>query len=125
MKNFLRVFTVAVVFCLGLTALVPASTGASTGQGRVLGGYKDCPTDDEEVLAAANAAVTQQSAQTDQTITLVSVDKARRQVVAGTNYDLCLTVEIEGESTSVSVQVFTSLQRERTLKGWAVKDCQN
>lgn len=125
MKNFVRVFTVAVVFCLGFTALVPAKVGASAAQGRVLGGFRDCPTDDEEVLAAANAAVTQQSAQTDQTITLVSVDKARRQVVAGTNYDLCLTVEIEGESTSVSVQVYTDPQQERTLKGWTVKDCQS
>jgi hypothetical protein len=105
-----------------LAGLGLALSSAAVAQ-RVLGGYKEAPVDDPEVVAAADFAVSDQGAKQETPIALVSVEKAERQVVAGTNFRLCLKVEVDDETQEVKVLVFRSLQKEYSLKSWEEASC--
>ena len=92
----------------------------------IVGGYKVVATDNPEVVAAAEFAVGEQGRKQESTITLVSVEKAEQQVVAGMNYKLCLKVTVgdEGdEPQDVKVLVFRSLQKQYSLKSWEEESC--
>jgi hypothetical protein len=91
----------------------------------IVGGYKEAPTDDAEVKAAAEFAVGAQGEKENITIELRSIEHAERQVVAGTNYKLCLRVGKGGDSedTDVKVTVFRSLKKEYSLKSWDEETC--
>ena len=97
----------------------------------VVGGYKEVATDAPEVTDAAAFAVAAEGRKEKMTIKLVSVATAERQVVAGTNYRLCLKVETEDTDNNVDatetvkVVIFKSLQKAYTLKSWQVEDCAN
>jgi aspartic proteinase inhibitor len=103
----------------------------SFGQGRpIVGGYKEVATDDPEVQAAAEFAVSEQKKkQDDAPLSLVSIEHAERQVVAGMNYRLCLKVKAADEDDAgvetqdVKVVVFKSLKKEYSLKSWDEEDC--
>ncbi len=62
-------------------------------------------------------------------IELVSVHKAERQVVAGSNYRLCLKVLSQGEKGGadvtpfVKVVVYQNLKQEYKLTSWEISDC--
>jgi hypothetical protein len=106
-----------------LTAVLILVSGAF---GQVItGGYKAVSTDDAGVTGAADFAVSKRaetnSEQED--LALDSIDKAERQVVAGTNYRLCLTVSIGDESQQVQTVVYESLKQEYKLTSWTVADC--
>jgi hypothetical protein len=81
------------------------------------------------VAAAAEFAVKEQGRKQENKINLLSVERAERQVVAGTNYRMCLKVEIEDEEQNVDatqevkVVVFRSLKNEYSLKSWDEADC--
>ncbi|MDT4898031.1 MAG: hypothetical protein QOH25_3108 [Acidobacteriota bacterium] len=125
MKMSLRAVTI-------LVALGVAFGGVIVGlaQNRpIVGGYKSVSTDDPEVVEAAEFAVSERSEKNSVSLKLVSVERAERQVVAGTNYKLCLKValadedEDAGETQDVKVVVFRSLQNAYTLKSWDVAEC--
>ena len=126
MKKSLQV--VIVLVALGI---VFGSVMISFGQGRpIVGGYKEVATDDAEVQAAAEFAVSEQKKkQDDDSLTLVSIEHAERQVVAGTNYRLCLKVKAADEDDAgvepqdVKVVVFKSLKQEYSLKSWDEENC--
>jgi cystatin-C len=119
------------VLTLILAAVVAFGYGrAGSAQTRpTLGGYKTVSTDDAEVKAAAEFAVSERAEKEGVSLTLVSIESAERQVVAGTNYRLCLKVSADGEeddsgdTQGVKVVVFRSLQKEYVLKSWEVDDC--
>lgn len=92
----------------------------------ILGGYKEVATDNTEVVAAAEFAVGEQGQKQENTISLVSIEKAEQQVVAGVNYRLCLKVTIgdaADETQEAKVLVFRSLQKEYSLKSWEEESC--
>lgn len=123
MRNFLLAAT--------LLAAVGAALG-STAAGQkapITGGYQEVATDAPEVTNAAAFAVAARGRKENHTIKLISVESAERQVVAGTNYRLCLKVETEDTDNNVDatenvkVVVFKSLQKAYTLRSWQVEDC--
>jgi hypothetical protein len=126
MKKSLQV--VIVLVALGV---VLGSVIISFGQGRpIVGGYKEVATDDPEVQAAAEFAVSEQKKkQDDDALSLVSIEHAERQVVAGTNFRLCLKVAAGGDSDegaepqNVKVVVFKNLKQEYSLKSWDEENC--
>jgi hypothetical protein len=126
MKKSLQVVVVLVALGVAFGCAI-----VSFGQGRpILGGYKVVATDDPEVQAAAEFAVSEQKKkQGDDPLSLVSIEHAERQVVAGTNFRLCLKVKAAdetdaGEETQdVKVVVFRSLKNEYALKSWEEADC--
>ena len=90
------------------------------------GGYKEVSRDNPEVEAAANFAVAEQGRKQETSFTLVSIERAESQVVAGTNYKLCLKVSTEGDDDDpkgVQAIVFRNLQKAYSLTSWEEKDC--
>ena len=96
-----------------------------TANAQRVGGYKTAAVDNKEVTAAADFAVGKrmETNSEQEGMELVSIDKAESQVVAGTNYRLCLTVSLGDEKQQVQVVVFRSLKGEYSLKSWEPKDC--
>lgn len=90
---------------------------------RQVGGYKEIASDDSEVVAAANFAVQEQGRKEEIEVTLVSIEHAESQVVAGINYRLCLKVEMEGETQEIKVVVYKNLKREYSLTSWTAESC--
>ncbi len=94
------------------------------------GGYKKVAANDAGVVAAAEFAAQTQSEKDGAEITLQSVETAKRQTVAGTNYKLCLEVFRVEADDNVEVRqfvqtiVFLNLKKQYTLKSWeSAEDC--
>jgi len=114
------------VFTNGMMLLAVAlSFGITTNAQRVLGGYKPAKTDDARVVAAAEFAVSDRAEKNaeQEGLTLDLVDKAETQVVAGTNYRLCLTVKLEDETQQIEAVVYQNLKQAYSLTSWTIKDC--
>ena len=125
MKMSLRAVTILVALGVAFGGVI-----AGLAQNRpILGGYKTVATDDPEVVEAAEFAVSERSENNSVSLMLVSVERAERQVVAGTNFKLCLKVAIAdeeddaNETQDVKVVVFRSLQKDYSLKSWDVAEC--
>jgi hypothetical protein len=127
MKKSLRVVLILVALGAVFGCVI-----VSLGQGRpILGGYKEVATDDPDVQAAAEFAVSEQKKNQgdDAQLSLVSIEHAERQVVAGTNFRLCLKVKAadeedeDAEARDVRAVVFRSLKNEYSLKSWEEGDC--
>lgn len=111
------------------------ANGAATGrvsdqasqESRVAGGYREASTTDPGVLAAARFAVRDEGRRRGARLTLVSVERAETQVVAGTNYRLRLRVSVPGRGPraadrvqSVEAVVYENLRRRHSLTSWEV-----
>ena len=117
-------------WAVGPLALVVAFVCAAVAaaQPRV-GGYNTAETNDAEVVAAAEFAVSSRAEQEGTTLSLVAVARAEIQVVAGRNYKLCLEVKAGDETDAgeesqyVQAVVYQNLQRKYTLKSWEPSAC--
>lgn len=122
MKKSLCVVTILVALAITFGCVV-----VGLAQTRpIVGGYKVAATDNPEVVAAAEFAVSEQGKRQESNISLVSIEKAEQQVVAGMNYRLCLKVSTgddADETQDVKVVVFRSLQKEYSLKSWEEESC--
>jgi hypothetical protein len=126
MKKSLQVVIVLVALSIAFGCTI-----VGLGQGRpIVGGYKVVATDDPDVQAAAEFAISEQKKkQGDDPLSLVSIEHAERQVVAGTNFRLCLKVKAADEddageeSQDVKVVVFRNLKNEYSLKSWEEASC--
>lgn len=93
------------------------------------GSFNSIETTDKEVVAAADFAVKKQSKAQKGTIKLVAVNHAARQIVAGTNYQICLSVEsLDGKSKTPTPQtvqavVHRNLKGKHKLTSWAIAAC--
>jgi len=102
---------------------------ASMASAQKTGGYKAIAKADAGARAAAEFAVDAQAERKNLTIDLIAVEKAESQVVAGTNYRLCLKVTTSGAddeadvTITVKVVVYRNLKGEYSLTSWAEEDC--
>lgn len=107
-----------------LLAVIGLCFGTAAYGQRILGGYQKAATDNKDVVAAAEFAVSKQFEKEGQEgLTLESVDVAETQSVAGKNFRLCLTVSIDDETQQVKVIVSRPLKKPFVLKSWTVEDC--
>jgi hypothetical protein len=126
MKEGSKIVTLIVAISLAFSCAV---LGLAQTRPPMVGGYKPISTDDAGVVEAAENALSQQAEKEGVSLTLVSVERAEVQVVAGTNYRLCLKVAVgdeddeAGEPQDVQVVVFRSLQKTYSLKSWEDSDC--
>lgn len=117
-----QVGVLATAFVFVFTLYLPA-------QRPLLGGYKPAKTTDAAVKAAAEFAVTTQAEKEENGVELVSIIKAERPTVAGTNYRLCLKVNSAGGDNEADVVIFVqaivnvNLKKESRLTSWTVSDC--
>jgi hypothetical protein len=72
----------------------------------ITGGWTKVSVQDENVLKAAEAAVKSASRNSGKPVTLVSIDHASQQVVAGMNYALKLTVKVGGTSQKAETKLW-------------------
>ncbi len=120
-----RIFRIALIVC----AFVTIASMAGSASGQKLGGYKEAATTEAGVKAAAAFAVRAQSEKTERKETLMSIFKAEKQVVAGTNYRLCLKVTSEGEEDEADIihfiqaVVYVDLKGNSKLTSWTDSDC--
>jgi hypothetical protein len=75
----------------------------------------------DELRAVAEFAVLERGQQTETPIKLIEIIRVERQIVAGTNYQLQLTVEQEGATRKVSAVVFEDLESKLELSSWEEK----
>ncbi len=118
MKNYVKMIVV-------FAALGVIFGAATTGFAQIkTGGYKKVSVNDPGVVAAADFAIEAQGEKANAGIELLSIVQAERQTVAGTNYKLCMEVNVaDGEIDEpydqfVTAIIFFSLQKEYSLKSW-------
>ncbi len=118
-----RLFSIALSIGVFMTLAVVSASAQKVG------GYKEVSASDAAVQAAAEFAVNAQAEKTEKEISLVDVIKAERQVVAGSNYRLCLKVTSQGEigeadaTHFVQAVVYVDLKGNRKLSSWVISDC--
>lgn len=90
----------------------------------MVGGYGSVAKTDATVIAAAKFAIAKQSETADSELSLGKIVKAERQVVAGMNYRICMTVNVEGdEPQTVTAIVYQDLKRNYSLSSWKAAAC--
>jgi Cystatin domain len=126
MKNNLRIMLLIAVF--GVIFGCAANTFAQT-EVPIVGGYKEADTSDKEVVAAANFAVKAQAKKQKAKVNLVAIHTAAKQVVAGMNYQMCLSVETTDRKKktaapqTVQVVVYRNIKNKYSLTSWTIAAC--
>lgn len=111
---------------LVLTGLLIVVAGAfSAARGQITGGYGDADPKDKDVRAAAAFAVKKLGTDESAAISLVSIDKARIQVVAGLNFELCMEVSVKRGAKKaakrfVKAVVYRDLKNRFSLSRWTL-----
>jgi hypothetical protein len=114
-KNLRFLFIAAAcVFVLGC---------ASSTFAQRVGGYRSIDKGDAGAKAAADFAVEKQAEKSGTEITLSAVEKAESQVVAGTNFRLCLEVTVGEDTETVEAVAYRNLKNEMSLTSWTKKEC--
>jgi hypothetical protein len=104
-------------------------TMAAATSAQKLGGYKEIAKTDSGAQAAAEYAVSAQAEKSGKEIEFISVFKAERQTVAGTNYRLCIKVSEQGDEDEadaiiyVQTVVYVDLKGNKKLTSWTTSDC--
>ncbi len=91
-------------------------------EAQITGGYSEISKTDETVVAAASFAVKTQ-ARKMASLKLVSIIGAKRQIVAGSNYQVCLLVNSTNKQQEVVAVIYQNLQNEFKLTGWTPGHC--
>ena len=113
-----------------LTFLVlPLCVAAAAMNAQRVGGYKQISKTDAGARSAAEFAVDAQAERKGISIELISLEKAESQVVAGTNYRLCMKISSPGGedddavTSEVRVIVYRNLKGEYSLTSWIEENC--
>lgn len=119
MRKCSKVIFIVLGLCLAFCCAGLAEAQIRTG------GYKEIAKDNPDVEAAANYAIETEGQKQQASYTLVSIEQAESQVVAGVNYRLCLKVstEADGDPKEVQTVVFRNLKKEYSLSSWEEKEC--
>jgi hypothetical protein len=125
MKNYLQKTFALAVFCVVFCYVASASAQIKTG------GYKSISVTDAGVKTAADFAVQAKGEEQEADYSLEGIETAETQVVAGTNYRLCMQIYVPGEEEEtdgvtifIKAVVFRNLQKEFSLKSWdEAEDC--
>ncbi len=100
---------------LFLTAGLLLTTALVSAQ--VPGGFSTVDVNDERVQAAAKFAVAERVKAKD-AVVLDKVVKAARQVVAGMNYEMELSVKVGDKTKTAQVRVWAKLDQTHELTKW-------
>lgn len=89
------------------------------------GGYGDAGTKDKEIRHAAAVAVRQHAKREHQSVTLVKINKAEKQVVSGMNYRICMNVRHgrRGRVHTVTAVVYQPIRKPMRLTNWEEGGC--
>lgn len=112
---------------LGMLLLAGVSIQAAAQGDQVVGGYGEVSVKDKAVRRAAAAAVRQHGKAEHHTVTLVKINKAEQQVVAGMNYRLCMTVRHgrRGRAHTITAVVYQPIRKPMRLTNWEEGGCKD
>jgi hypothetical protein len=108
----------ALVACLLLEGCAHAADSKSMSNS-VPGGWSAVAVDDAKVKIAAQRAVSVQGSIEKAELKLVSIDDAQRQVVAGINYKLRLSLTKGPQQRKASATVWAKLDGTYELTAWS------
>ena len=91
--------------------------------GQIVGGYGTADVKDKDVIKAAKFAVKKDGQNEKAAVTLVAINKAQMQVVAGINYELCLQVSVKKTGKKavkqfVKTVIYRDLKNTYSLTSW-------
>jgi hypothetical protein len=112
-----------IVLSVALIAIPGGACVLSAQQEPIAGGYSEAPQTDRDVISAAQFATAEESRRKRVRVTLVSIEHAERQVVAGLNYKLCLKIKSKGKIHNVTAVVYQNLKQKYSLTSWAEDGC--
>lgn len=115
-KSLLTAFTTAALCVVVLTS---AATASARQNPPVAGGYTEAAASDPGVLRAARFAVREEGRRLGRAVSLLAVRRAEKQVVAGLNYRLSLSVGYGGRTREVSAVVYQNLKGAYSLTDWS------
>lgn len=119
MKQSLRVTLFLIAFHIDVSSYAILAQQPTP----IAGGYQGIAKTDFEVKSAARFAVKKEQRKEHSHISLVSIEYAEKQVVAGTNYRLCIKVRINGRTQDVVAVVYENLKGKFSLSGWDRQGC--
>ena len=108
------------------TAFFTANAGAFHAPAQeppIVGGFSGASKTDPEVLAAAAFAVKQERRKLGRRLSLISIEHAEVQVVAGLNYRVCMKVRIKGSIEEATAVVYKNLKQKYSLSTWVAGRC--
>lgn len=108
----------AIIKILSASLTIIVALGGNVVSAPMVGGYSSVETTKDEVKSAADFAVGEQSRHETELLTLAAISKAERQVVAGLNYRLTLTVTQGKSSRDANVVVYHALDSHYELTSW-------
>ena len=114
MKNYLR----AVLLFSALNLTFSNMSQSLAQQPHIVGGYQAANKSDQNVVSAAKFAVNKERLKHGGRVSLISIERAETQVVAGINYRLCLRVKRNGKTQNVATVVYQNLQQRYSLSSW-------
>src|SRR5215210_7809376 len=91
----------------------------------IVGGYQEASAADRKVVSAARFAVSSVRRRRGGRVSLISVERAETQVVAGINYRLCLRVKIKDKTQNVTTVVYRNLRQKYSLSSWEQDGCRS
>ena len=115
MKKNIVQFALFVVVAIGVYA--------SNASAQIAGGYADTEVTSAEAKRAARVAVRARATRTHTTVTLLKINKAETQVVAGLNYRICMRVREGKHVKTVTAIVYQNLKNKYSLTNWKAGGC--
>ncbi len=114
-------YTRAMKIFLGLVLL------GSLSLAQIAGGFSKADVKDPQVIAAAKYALetknTAMKRSGNRAYTLLEIEKAQIQVVAGLNYRVCIKVKLGSIVRSADTLVYQNLQQQYRLSSWTWSKC--
>ncbi len=108
---------------IGLYLLIGGLFSVSAHQ--IVGNYRPISKSNADVVAAAKFAVKQEKRKKgNRGLSLVSVERAASQVVAGRNYKICMQVKMNGKTQNATAVVFLNLKNKFSLTSWNKGVCE-
>jgi len=97
--------------------------GEISAQQAMPGSYTKASVSDANVASAAAFAVKEAQAKKGAQYSLIAVEQAEKQVVAGVNIKMCLNVKEGDKTENFTAIIFMSLEQKFSLKSWEMS-CQ-
>ncbi len=99
----------------------------SLGLAQIAGGFNTADVKDPEVIAAAKFALAAKNTNMNRSgaraYTLLELQKAQVQVVAGLNYQVCVKVKLGSIVRTADALVYQNLQQNYSLSSWTWNKC--
>ncbi|HXG86639.1 MAG TPA: cystatin domain-containing protein [Pyrinomonadaceae bacterium] len=118
----MKKFTQKILMFVGLYLLTGGLLGVSAQQ--IVGDYRKIMKTDAGALSAAKFAVKQEKRKKEnRRLSLASIERAESQIVAGTNYKICMKVINNGKIEDVSAVVYLNPKNKFSLTSWEKGVC--